>query len=147
MAYGFWNCSIFTIVHIQNLNLNILKLSEVLLRNIYWLLNHFPPRCSRGQHCMLIHPLQGLGGLTESVAGCKLHLLEIFTLLLPFHMELFVSFSAIPSSEPELSFCLIFIFQFHFVSSRDKEREELTANVNSHLPSLCDSPLDKQGHY
>jgi len=79
-----------------------------------------------------LHVLKGLGGLTESVAALRLHLLDIFTLLLPFHMELFVGFSAIPSSEPALSFYLIFIFQINFVSSRDKEIEDLTPNVTSY---------------
>lgn len=47
-------------------------------------------------------------------------------------MELFVGFSAIPSCEPALKLYLIFIFQIHFASSRDKEIEELTPSVTSY---------------
>lgn len=39
----------------------------------------------------------------QSVAALGLPFLDIFTLLLPFRMELFVGFSAIPSSEAALS--------------------------------------------
>lgn len=44
-------------------------------------------------------------------------------------MELFVGFSAIPSSEAALSSYWIFIVQIHFASSRGKEIEEIIPNV------------------